>query len=228
MWSAHYLHRPWKVKKGIRVSFANVFLIRPMDPPLQKVKALHDIMALVATSVSAVIEPVWVDLAVSLLQVIGEEEDSMALLVENILAVPCFASFKGKIKGIFGGFGNSKANIMTFLPVRSIYFLAGMQAARDEIDTHLPSASSSGDVAVLLEAKTVLSNAFSIMRRMARQISSIDIEFAEENPLATTVSSDEDKPGSGYNERWVYWRQICVFEILDVFSLYWYKETSNE
>lgn len=187
------------MKKGIRSNFGDVFRNRSTESALQKLEVVQKIMELILSSVSAVFDPCYVELAICILQIKSHlATDGMGLLSEKILAIPCFAAYKGKIKGIFPCFGNSTANVLAFTPVRSLYVLAGLQAARDEIDLRLPDSNGNGNVVVLDEIRSILSNAFSILRRVAPQVSTIDIEFAEENPWCKLEDAEKTAHGEKY------------------------------
>lgn len=156
---------------------------------------LLEVVTVVAQIAFAAFDPVLLEIATCLLGIKAElkKGTTFAGLSEHLMPLPCMAAHKSKIKSILAGFG-SFSNLLHFIPHRTIYFLGGVQAAKDELVRVEEKDSGTSECKVKLERVIrVMTDGLAILRQIVSQISSYDVEFIEENPWVSTNEEAKTK-----------------------------------
>lgn len=177
-----------QVKKALRIRFGQPSAADSLNA------LLSEVLAVIASATFAVFDPHLVEIGLCLLGSKGDHSD-MAALADHLVSIPSMATYKSKIKSIVALFGNFD-NTMYFLRHRSLYAMGGIQAARDELHAFLKAhggdKGESTPDALLPDLLQVLSSGLALIRQIVEQISSRDVEFAEDRTWGSATEEQRD------------------------------------
>ena len=177
------------MKKALRIKFGQL-----MSAEKSLNALVSEVLEVIATATFAVFDPLLMEIGLCLLASKGDHSD-MAALADHLLSIPSMATYKNKIKSMAALFGNFDS-AMYFLRHRSLYVMGGIQAARDELTAFLKAhgkdTETSTSHALLQELLQVLSSGLALIRQIVEQISSRDVEFAEDRPWGSATEQQRD------------------------------------
>lgn len=170
------------MKKALRGRFGKPSAAESLD------SLLSEVLAVIANATFAVFDPHLMEIGLCLLGSKGDHSD-MADLADHLVSIPSMATYKNKIKSIVPLFGNFE-NAMYFRRHRSLYAMGGIQAARDELHAFLKAHGGAEET--LQKLLQVLSSGLALIRQIVEQISSRDVEFAEDRTWGSATEEQRD------------------------------------